>query len=86
LFHFVLNFSHSVTKQSSWEKPDALKSPAEVLLSKCPWKEYKAENGKVLERERQRWGSESKKIRIFWLDPNPKKSLDSDSDPDTVVK
>ena len=37
----------SVTKQSSWEKPEALKSPAEVLLYKCPWKEYKAENGKV---------------------------------------
>lgn len=40
-------FYNSVTKQSSWEKPDALKSPAEVLLSKCPWKEYKAENGKT---------------------------------------
>jgi hypothetical protein len=31
-------------------------------------------------------GSESEKIRIFWLDPNQKKSLDLNSDPDTVVK
>jgi hypothetical protein len=32
-------------------------------------------------------GSESEIIRMFWLDPNPKKSSDSDtdSDSDTVV-
>jgi hypothetical protein len=34
-------------------------------------------------------GSESEIIRMFWLDPNPKKSsdsdTDSDSDSDTVV-
>jgi hypothetical protein len=34
---------------------------------------------------RQCCGSESEIIRMFWLDPNPKKSLDSDSDSDTVV-
>lgn len=36
------------TKQSSWTKPDALKSPSERLLSTCPWKEHKhADTGKV---------------------------------------
>uniref|UniRef100_A0A671R049 Pre-mRNA-processing factor 40 homolog A-like n=1 Tax=Sinocyclocheilus anshuiensis TaxID=1608454 RepID=A0A671R049_9TELE len=34
------------TKQSTWEKPDELKSPAEQMLSKCPWKEYKSDTGK----------------------------------------
>ncbi|CAG0881160.1 unnamed protein product [Darwinula stevensoni] len=40
-------YYNSMTKESSWEKPDELKTPAELLLSKCPWKEYKAENGKT---------------------------------------
>jgi pre-mRNA-processing factor 40 len=35
------------TKQSSWEKPDELKSEAERLLSKCAWKEYTSDAGKV---------------------------------------
>ncbi|KAG8452347.1 hypothetical protein GDO86_004232 [Hymenochirus boettgeri] len=34
------------TKQSTWEKPDDLKSKAEFLLSKCSWKEYKSDTGK----------------------------------------
>lgn len=42
-----LYYYNSETKQSSWEKPDDLKSSAELLLSKCPWKEHKAESGKV---------------------------------------
>ena len=40
-------YYNTVTKQSSWEKPDCLKSSVEMLLAQCPWKEYKAENGKV---------------------------------------
>ncbi|KAL3270794.1 hypothetical protein HHI36_021317 [Cryptolaemus montrouzieri] len=40
-------YYNSVTKQSSWQKPDQLKSPAELLLSQCPWKEYTADNGKI---------------------------------------
>ena len=28
------------TRESKWEKPDILKTGAELLLSKCPWKEY----------------------------------------------
>ncbi|XP_048390413.1 pre-mRNA-processing factor 40 homolog A isoform X1 [Stegostoma tigrinum] len=39
-------FYNSETKQSTWEKPDELKSHAEQLLSKCPWKEYKSDTGK----------------------------------------
>uniref|UniRef100_A0A803T0A3 Pre-mRNA-processing factor 40 homolog A n=1 Tax=Anolis carolinensis TaxID=28377 RepID=A0A803T0A3_ANOCA len=39
-------FYNTETKQSTWEKPDDLKTPAEQLLSKCPWKEYKSDSGK----------------------------------------
>jgi len=35
------------SKQSSWEKPDELKTPAEKLLSQCPWKEYTSDTGKM---------------------------------------
>ncbi|XP_063929657.1 pre-mRNA-processing factor 40 homolog A isoform X2 [Zophobas morio] len=35
-------YYNSITKQSSWQKPDQLKSPSE-----CPWKEYVADNGKI---------------------------------------
>ncbi|KRT81263.1 hypothetical protein AMK59_5351, partial [Oryctes borbonicus] len=40
-------YYNSVTKQSLWQKPDALKTPSELLLSQCPWKEYTADNGKI---------------------------------------
>ena len=43
-------FYNSSTKASSWEKPDCLKSSIEMLLAQCPWKEFKAENGKVFLR------------------------------------
>uniref|UniRef100_A0AAQ4NPB9 Pre-mRNA-processing factor 40 homolog A n=1 Tax=Gasterosteus aculeatus aculeatus TaxID=481459 RepID=A0AAQ4NPB9_GASAC len=39
-------FYNTETKQSTWEKPEDLKSPAEQMLSKCPWKEYKSDTGK----------------------------------------
>ncbi|XP_017004136.1 pre-mRNA-processing factor 40 homolog A isoform X1 [Drosophila takahashii] len=35
------------TKQSSWEKPEALMTPAELLHNQCPWKEYRSDTGKV---------------------------------------
>ena len=41
-------FYNNVTKASAWEKPDVMKSAAELMLSKCPWKEYKSDAGKVL--------------------------------------
>ncbi|XP_030749026.1 pre-mRNA-processing factor 40 homolog A [Sitophilus oryzae] len=40
-------YYNSATKQSSWQKPDCLKTPGELLLSQCPWKEYTADNGKI---------------------------------------
>ncbi|XP_070210706.1 pre-mRNA-processing factor 40 homolog A-like isoform X2 [Littorina saxatilis] len=40
-------YYNGVTKKSSWEKPDELKSQTERLLSQCPWKEYKSDSGKV---------------------------------------
>ncbi|XP_042901270.1 pre-mRNA-processing factor 40 homolog B isoform X1 [Parasteatoda tepidariorum] len=40
-------FYNHITKQSSWEKPDELKSQSELLLSRCPWKEYKSETGRT---------------------------------------
>ncbi|ETE64084.1 Pre-mRNA-processing factor 40-like B, partial [Ophiophagus hannah] len=39
-------YYNAETKQSSWEKPDELKSKAEILLSLCPWREYRSETGK----------------------------------------
>uniref|UniRef100_A0A3P8VTI4 Pre-mRNA-processing factor 40 homolog A n=1 Tax=Cynoglossus semilaevis TaxID=244447 RepID=A0A3P8VTI4_CYNSE len=39
-------YYNTETKQSTWEKPDDLKSPVEQMLSKCPWKEYKSDTGK----------------------------------------
>ncbi|XP_031341776.1 pre-mRNA-processing factor 40 homolog A-like isoform X2 [Photinus pyralis] len=40
-------YYNALTKQSSWQKPDTLKSATELLLSQCAWKEYTADNGKV---------------------------------------
>ncbi|XP_070565140.1 pre-mRNA-processing factor 40 homolog B-like isoform X2 [Ptychodera flava] len=40
-------FYNNTTKQSTWEKPDELKTHAELLLSQCPWKEYKSDAGKI---------------------------------------
>ncbi|XP_069086622.1 pre-mRNA-processing factor 40 homolog B isoform X2 [Pleurodeles waltl] len=37
-------YYNSETKQSTWEKPEELKSKVE--LSQCPWKEYKSDTGK----------------------------------------
>ncbi|GAB6030459.1 hypothetical protein CHUAL_007326 [Chamberlinius hualienensis] len=42
-----LYYYNNVTKQSSWEKPDELKTREELLLSQCPWKEYKSDTGKI---------------------------------------
>ena len=41
-------YYNAATKQSSWEKPEDLKTPAEKVLAACPWKEYKSETGKVI--------------------------------------
>ncbi|XP_033098014.1 pre-mRNA-processing factor 40 homolog A-like [Anneissia japonica] len=40
-------FYNTQTKQSSWEKPDDLKTHAEYLLSQCAWKEFKSDSGKI---------------------------------------
>ncbi|XP_065928816.1 pre-mRNA-processing factor 40 homolog B isoform X2 [Magallana gigas] len=40
-------YYNHISKQSSWEKPDDLKSKAELMLSNCPWKEYKSDSGKI---------------------------------------
>ena len=42
-------FYNTVTKASAWEKPDVMKTAAELMLSKCPWKEYKSDAGKVMQ-------------------------------------
>lgn len=40
-------FYNSLTKESSWEKPEDLKSNEEKMLSACPWKEFKSDAGKT---------------------------------------
>ncbi|TPX58374.1 hypothetical protein PhCBS80983_g03167 [Powellomyces hirtus] len=39
-------YFNTVTKQSIWEKPDALKTPMEKALANTPWKEYTTDQGK----------------------------------------
>lgn len=40
-------YYNNITKQSSWDKPDELKTPVEKIIAACPWKEYRSDNGKV---------------------------------------
>uniref|UniRef100_A0A6Q2YCS2 Pre-mRNA-processing factor 40 homolog A n=1 Tax=Esox lucius TaxID=8010 RepID=A0A6Q2YCS2_ESOLU len=62
-------YYNTETKQSSWEKPDDLKSPAEQMLSKCPWKEYKSDNGKAYY-----YNSQTKESR--WTKPKELEDLE----------
>ncbi|XP_063282095.1 pre-mRNA-processing factor 40 homolog B-like isoform X4 [Pelobates fuscus] len=50
------------TKQSTWEKPDDLKSKTELLLSQCSWKEFKSDTGKSYY-----YNSQTKESR--WMKP-----------------
>uniref|UniRef100_A0A672KD64 Pre-mRNA-processing factor 40 homolog A n=1 Tax=Sinocyclocheilus grahami TaxID=75366 RepID=A0A672KD64_SINGR len=61
------------TKQSTWEKPDELKSPAEQMLSKCPWKEYKSDTGKPYY-----YNSQTKESR--WTKPKELEDLEGHND------
>ncbi|XP_006002135.1 pre-mRNA-processing factor 40 homolog A isoform X2 [Latimeria chalumnae] len=58
------------TKQSTWEKPDELKTPAEQMLSKCPWKEYKSDTGKSYY-----YNSQTKESR--WTKPKELEDLEA---------
>ncbi|CAF3202727.1 unnamed protein product [Rotaria sp. Silwood2] len=52
-------YYNSISKESRWEKPDELKTSAELLLSQCQWREYKAENGRIyyhnVDTKESRW-------------------------------
>ncbi|XP_063069622.1 pre-mRNA-processing factor 40 homolog A isoform X2 [Engraulis encrasicolus] len=63
-------FYNTETKQSTWEKPDDLKSTAEQMLSKCPWKEYKSDTGKPYY-----YNSQSKESR--WTKPKELEDLEA---------
>ncbi|TPX78538.1 hypothetical protein CcCBS67573_g00254 [Chytriomyces confervae] len=39
-------YYNKVTHQSTWDKPDELKTPLEKALAASPWKEYKTEDGR----------------------------------------
>uniref|UniRef100_A0A6Q2WSL0 Pre-mRNA-processing factor 40 homolog A n=1 Tax=Esox lucius TaxID=8010 RepID=A0A6Q2WSL0_ESOLU len=69
-------YYNTETKQSSWEKPDDLKSPAEQMLSKCPWKEYKSDNGKAYY-----YNSQTKESR--WTKPKELEDLEGESNPNS---
>lgn len=58
------------TKQSTWEKPDEMKSPAEQMLSKCPWKEFKSDSGKPYY-----YNSQTKESR--WAKPKELEDLEA---------
>ncbi|KAL5113007.1 hypothetical protein TcWFU_009847 [Taenia crassiceps] len=40
-------YYNNLTKVTTWEKPDELKSASEKLLAICPWKEFRSDSGKV---------------------------------------
>ncbi|KFV01956.1 Pre-mRNA-processing factor 40 A, partial [Tauraco erythrolophus] len=63
-------YYNAETKQSTWEKPDDLKTPAEQLLSKCPWKEYKSDSGKPYY-----YNSQTKESR--WAKPKELEDLEA---------
>ncbi|KFP25477.1 Pre-mRNA-processing factor 40 A, partial [Colius striatus] len=65
-------YYNTETKQSTWEKPDDLKTPAEQLLSKCPWKEYKSDSGKPYY-----YNSQTKESR--WAKPKELEDLEAPS-------
>uniref|UniRef100_A0A8C7MKH2 Pre-mRNA-processing factor 40 homolog A n=1 Tax=Oncorhynchus kisutch TaxID=8019 RepID=A0A8C7MKH2_ONCKI len=65
-------YYNTETKQSSWEKPDDLKSPAEQMLSKCQWKEYKSDNGKAYY-----YNSHTKESR--WTKPKELEDLEGEN-------
>uniref|UniRef100_A0A7N6BVM2 Pre-mRNA-processing factor 40 homolog A n=1 Tax=Anabas testudineus TaxID=64144 RepID=A0A7N6BVM2_ANATE len=65
-------YYNTETKQSTWEKPDELKSPAEQMLSKCPWKEYKSDTGKPYY-----YNSQTKESR--WTKPKELEDLEADN-------
>uniref|UniRef100_A0A8C7HRD5 Pre-mRNA-processing factor 40 homolog A n=1 Tax=Oncorhynchus kisutch TaxID=8019 RepID=A0A8C7HRD5_ONCKI len=67
-------YYNTETKQSSWEKPDDLKSPAEQMLSKCQWKEYKSDNGKAYY-----YNSHTKESR--WTKPKELEDLEGEHSP-----
>ncbi|XP_071978596.1 pre-mRNA-processing factor 40 homolog A isoform X2 [Engystomops pustulosus] len=58
------------TKQSTWEKPDEMKSPVEQMLSKCPWKEFKSDSGKPYY-----YNSQTKESR--WAKPKELEDLEA---------
>ncbi|XP_069838820.1 pre-mRNA-processing factor 40 homolog A isoform X1 [Dendropsophus ebraccatus] len=58
------------TKQSTWEKPDEMKTPAEQMLSKCPWKEFKSDSGKPYY-----YNSQTKESR--WAKPKELEDLEA---------
>lgn len=63
-------YYNTETKQSTWEKPDDLKSPVEQMLSKCPWKEYKSDTGKPYY-----YNSQTKESR--WTKPKDLEDLEA---------
>uniref|UniRef100_A0A669BJG4 Pre-mRNA-processing factor 40 homolog A n=1 Tax=Oreochromis niloticus TaxID=8128 RepID=A0A669BJG4_ORENI len=71
-------YYNTETKQSTWEKPDELKSPAEQMLSKCPWKEYKSDTGKPYY-----YNSQTKESR--WTKPKELEDLEDNVAPAATV-
>lgn len=40
-------YYNALTKVTTWEKPEVLKTTSERVLEGCPWKEFTADNGKL---------------------------------------
>lgn len=40
-------YYNTLTQQTTWEKPQELKTTKELIISNCPWKEFHSESGKT---------------------------------------
>ncbi|KAI8809023.1 hypothetical protein BJ742DRAFT_805967 [Cladochytrium replicatum] len=59
---------NTITKQSTWEKPEELKTPLEIALASLPWKEYTTKEGK-------KYYSNSETKKTVWEMPPEYKAI-----------
>ena len=62
-------YYNSKLNQTTWEKPDALKMPAEIRLAKIPWKEYSTPEG------RKYWNNSETGESVWTMPPVYKDAL-----------
>ncbi|GAO49401.1 hypothetical protein G7K_3551-t1 [Saitoella complicata NRRL Y-17804] len=69
-------YYNSDTKQSVWEKPDELRTPAERALDKLDWKEFTTADG------RKYWNNKLTGKSVWDMPPEYKEALETVAEPD----